>query len=76
MTPDQVQEFADENNLDVSLKSDVHYRLLDEYGAFILDVYFKHNKKGIVIRNSVLKWSTQKWYKINTTDELKNIFIK
>lgn len=71
MTQDEVAEWATENNLDVRPIQDNHYRLLDEYGVFVLDVYFKKNKKGRIIKNSVLQWSSQKWTTANSTSDLE-----
>ena len=69
MTEEELQEIADENNLDVRVLSDVHYRLLDNYGNYKFDVYFKHNKMGAIKWNTILRWESQKWLKVTTADE-------
>ena len=58
----EIQQFSSKNNLDVREIQFNHWRLLDEYGDFVLDVYFKQNKRGEIIKNSVLQWKTKKWF--------------
>lgn len=72
MTKQDIEQFSYENNLDIRIIQPHHHRLMDIYGKYILDVYFK-TKKGIVVKNSVLQWSTEDWYSINTLEELKNL---
>lgn len=69
MTEEELQDIAFQYDLDIRELSGVHFRLLDIYGNYKFDVYFKHNKKGEIIRNSILKWESQKWFKITTADE-------
>ena len=71
MNEEELQEIANENNLDVRILSDVHYRLMDNYGNYKFDVYFKHHKRRPqeIVHNSILKWESQRWFKINTADE-------
>ena len=69
MSEEELFNIASENGFDISPLSDVHFRLFDNYGQYKFDVYFKHNKKGVIVRNSILKWETQRWFKITTKDE-------
>jgi len=73
MTQNEVQDFADENNLDVRQIQTYHWRLLNEFGKYVLDVYFKKNKRGVIIKNSVLKWESEKWTEAKNVDELKKL---
>lgn len=72
MTNEEVQEWANEHKLDVMpINGNIHWRLLDNYGEYVLDVYFKKNKRGEIIRNSVLQWKGENWTVANTVEELK-----
>lgn len=60
-----VQRIADENALDVREIEPWHYRLMDIYGNYIFDVFFKMNKnKTQVLYNTTKVWSTGKWEKL------------
>lgn len=76
MTREEVEEFASNESLDVRPINEYQYRLMDEWGKYILDVYFKKNKRGEVVKNSVLCWATNKWSVANTTEELKKLIKK
>lgn len=69
----EIQEFARKNNLDIREVQDNHWRLLDEYGEFALDIYFKKNKKGKIVKNSTLNWKTEKWFYPTSINELQSI---
>lgn len=73
MTEEELFNIASENGFDVRQLDTSHFRLLDNYGMYKFDVYFKHNKKGAILRNSILKWNTQKWFRINSSDEFLKI---
>lgn len=65
-----IEEFALENKLDVREVNPYHYRLLDEYGKYVFDIFFKF-KGGRVIRNATHVWKTNKWFYPNTIKNLK-----
>ena len=69
MNEEELFKLATENGFDIRQLSDVHFRLLDSYGNYKFDVYIKHNKKGAVRWNTILKWESQKWLKITTAEE-------
>ena len=71
MTQIEVEQWAIENKLDVREINPYQYRLMDRYGEYVLDVYFKKNKRGEIIRNSVLQWKGENWTVANTVEELK-----
>lgn len=70
MEQEEVQDFAIAHDLDVREIESYHYRLMDSFGEYVLDVYFKRTKGGNISRNAVLQWKTNKWFKINTQQEL------
>ena len=78
MNIDDIQEFCNKYKLDLKIintskgGNPIHSRLIDEYGNYVLDVYFKHNKQGIK-HNMVFNWEKQSWSKIKTLEELHNI---
>jgi len=73
MTTQEIQSFADKHSLDVRPMNSHQHRLMGEYGDYILDVYFKKNKHGEVIKNSVLHWSTGKWHVIHDIKQLEKL---
>lgn len=75
MKQEEVQELATEYSLDVRIIQPNHYRLLNEYGKYILDVYFKKNRAGKILRNSILDWRNNSWAVIKTREELKDIIL-
>ena len=52
----EVETFAAKNKLDVREIEKWHYRLMDEFGDWVLDVYFKRNDNGRVIKNTTMQW--------------------
>lgn len=79
---EEVEQFANENGLDVRImqssnagKNIIHCRLIDEHGNYKIDVYFKRNKKQTkIIKNSVFIHKKETWTVANTpTDLLKLI---
>ncbi len=73
MTQNEVQDFADETKLDVRPIQPYQWRLMNEFGKYILDVYFKKNKRGVIIKNSVLKWEGEKWTEAHSVKDLKKL---
>lgn len=74
MDQHQVQEIADSLHLDVRPVQEYHYRLMDEWGKYIVDVYFKRNKQGRIVRNTTFHFRTQKWGQVwNEKDLIKLI---
>ena len=74
MTQNEVQDFADENDLDVREIQSYHYRLMSsKNGKYIMDVYFKKNKRGRIVKNSTFKFDGEKWGEATTTEDLKKL---
>jgi pyruvate-formate lyase-activating enzyme len=71
MNQETIQEYANENNLDVKPIQDNHYRLVNQQGEFIWDIYFKKNKKGKIVKNSVLNWRKNKWFVAMSLSDLQ-----
>lgn len=76
MDQDEIQRFADSNNLDVRPIMDYHFRLMDTYGNFVLDVYIKRNKGGVIVKNTVLQWRTKKWFVAKNQKDLNKLIRK
>lgn len=73
-----IQEFADENNLDVREIESYHYRLSDTMGEYVADVYVKMSKaKTIVNRNSVFRFLDKTWHRfdIYSIPEMKKLLL-
>lgn len=77
MDRNDIQEFADKNGLDVRQIEPWHYRLMDEYGRYIVDVFIKKDKRGDIVKNTVcnMKSKKKKWGVVHNHQELKQ-FIK
>jgi hypothetical protein len=74
MTPEDIEEFALQNKLDVREMNPYQFRLLNENGKYILDIYFKrHKNSNRIIKNSTLQWKTNKWYFPKQINELKKL---
>lgn len=73
MTQEQIQNFANENDLDVRPIQDYHYRLMNSVGKYILDVYFKRNKNGVIVKNSVLNWRNNRWSVAHNLEDLNKL---
>ncbi len=74
MEKDKIQDFADENKLDVMLINTNQWRLLDIYGERVLDVYFKYNKKKTrIVKNSTCRWRDEKWFYPETVEDLEKL---
>ncbi len=73
METHQEQEIADLNHLDVRPIQEYHYRLMDEYGKYIVNVYFKRNKQGRVVRNTTFHFRTNKWGVVRNEQELTKL---
>ncbi len=78
MNQDQVQEFASQNSLDVRViaygrqNKPNHIRLMDSWGNYVTDVYFKHTKSGInKSYNRVFHHKTHRWGEVHNEQELK-----
>lgn len=57
MNQETVQEFATAHDLDVRPLEKWHWRLLNPYGKFVIDIFFKKDKKtGKILRNTVHIW--------------------
>lgn len=83
MNQDEVQEFSDQNSLDVRIMNTGkggkpnHFRLMDEYGNYVADVYFKHTKAGALRPyNKVFNLKNKRWADIKNTNELKQFITK
>ena len=62
MKPEEIQNFADENKLDVKPLDKSHWRLEDQWGKKIIDIYFKWNKRHTEVKkNTVMHWKSNKW---------------
>lgn len=78
MIYDDLENFCIENRIDLTVfnknkKGEInHSRLSDNYGNFLLDVFFKY-KKSKVLFNSILIWKTGVYVKINSLNELSNL---
>lgn len=72
MDEQDIQDFADSHKLDVKQIEFYHFRLLNEYGKFILDIYIKR-KNGRIIRNTVLQWRTNKWLVAHNKKDLEKL---
>lgn len=73
MDKEEIEEFALQNKLDVRQVNRYQYRLIKD-NIFILDIYFKMNKrKTTIIKNSTLQWRTNKWFSPKSIEELKKL---
>ena len=70
METHEVQSIADRSQVDVRIIEKWHWRLMDIYGAYVIDVYFKRNKAGQVIRNTTFDWRTERWGQLNSRGQL------
>lgn len=43
---------------------------MDIYGKYVIDVYFKRNKMGRVIKNTTFDWNTQKFGELHSGGQL------
>lgn len=66
----EVEELASEYNLDVR-PLDHAYRLIDSKGIYLIDIYFKRNKRGEIVKNSAYSHKKKSWGVIKTLEELK-----
>lgn len=75
---EEVEQFANENGLDVRImqstnngKNIVHCRLIDENDTYKIDVYFKRDKKKTrIIKNSVFIHKKETWTVARTPADL------
>lgn len=79
MTPEELQDFASENKLDVRPMSqgrggrDNHLRLMDTFGEYIVDVYFRSTRAGTYKKtNKIFIFKNHQWSVIQNKEELKN----
>lgn len=72
----EVQEIADINQVDVRIIEKWHWRLIDVWGNWVIDIYFKRDKMGRVERNTVKYWKGERWGQIFTKKELEAILKK
>lgn len=73
MNQQQIEEWACEHDLDVRPVQYYHYRLMNSQGEYILDIYFKENKGGNIVRNSTLQWKTNKWFTPRSLKDLEKL---
>ena len=74
MSKDDVKCIADDFNLEIKSFGGRQYRLIDDAGNWILDIYFKMNKqKTKVIRNAIFIWSKDKWDEVENIKELTQL---
>lgn len=66
----EVQSIADDSQVDVRIIEKWHWRLMDIYGKYVIDVYFKRNKTGEVIRNTTFDWQSERWGLCNSKGQL------
>lgn len=76
MDENVIQEFANENSLDVRPLQPWHFRLMDEWGKYVLDVFIKRNKNGNIVKNTVHRWSNDKWYECRSPKDLLALISK
>lgn len=69
MTKNEVKTFAEEVGLDLQEIQPYHFRL-SERGQFVVDVYFKRDKRGNIIQNRVMLWEKDKWADAKTIEDL------
>jgi len=69
MDYETIQNFADENNLDLRELCQTQYRLINKFDKYILDIYIKH-KKGVIIKNTTMRWSDRTWHISHTKQDL------
>lgn len=77
MNQEEIQEWAERNNLDVRVIAGNpahHFRLIDGFGEYVLDIYIKLNKRRNIDSNSVLIWENKSWHKITTKGELQKLY--
>lgn len=78
MNQQEIQNWADKNNLDVRAiagEPPYHFRLSDEFGENVLDIYIKMTKSGNwVSHNSVMTWWKKQWHKIDKEEQLQKIY--
>lgn len=73
MDQKDIQFFCDKNNFDLRKIQEWHFRVLDEYNSFVLDVYIKRNKNGNIQKNTVKSWKNNKWYICHSVKDLEKL---
>lgn len=74
MDYETIQQFADENCLDVRKLEDWHYRLMGEYGDYVLDVYIKRKgRTKRIVNNKVHQWKTGRWVDCRKVSDLEKL---
>ena len=71
----RIQEYADSRCLDVRELERWHYRLMDMYGRYVVDVYIKKAKNGSIERNRVFNHIKKRWGIIHNEQQLSH-FLK
>lgn len=71
MEATNIQLLADETRCDLRIIEPWHYRLLDEYGNYVVDIYIKKDKRGDVIKNTLYEWGKFRWGVVK--GDIKNI---